>query len=228
MPSSKEILTALTQAVIKFREKACKDAAIMALDHGIDPMIAVEHGLIPGMKKVGVLFDTNEYFVPEVMLSTDAFYAALEILNPYIPKKSSESNLSIVIGSIQGDIHDIGKNMVKLMFEIEGWEVYDLGRDVPLEKFVEKHLEIKSDIIAISAMMTTTMMGMKKVITQAKKNNPDCLIMVGGASVTREIAYIFGADGYAASFGVVVAETLKMIERHNSYKQKIPKADSLS
>ncbi|NOX33032.1 MAG: cobalamin-binding protein [Deltaproteobacteria bacterium] len=221
MPCQEDILTALTQAVIKFREKDCKDAARKALDQGVDPMIAVNHGLMPGMKKVGILFDTNEYFVPEVMLSTDAFYAAFEILRPHIPKKRQESELSIVIGSIQGDIHDIGKNLVKIMFEAEGWEVHDLGRDVPLEQFVEKHLEVKSDVIAISAMMTTTMMGMKKVIALAKKESPECLVMVGGASVTREIADLFGADGYARSSGVAVAECRKMVKQYHTFKQKL-------
>ena len=217
-----DILTALKQAVIKFNEKDCQDIAKMALDHGIDPRTAVDHGLIPGMEKVGMLFDTNEYFVPEVLLSTDAFYAALEILSPHIPKNDMKSRISVVIGSILGDVHDIGKNLVKIMFDIEGWEVHDLGRNVPFEKFVEKHLEVKSDVIAISAMMTTTMMGMKKVVAMAKKENPDCLIMIGGASVTKEIADVFGADGYAASHTEAVSGVLNMIEQYHAFKQNFP------
>jgi len=216
------ILAALKKAVIKFREKDARDAAQKALDNGIDPLIAVKQGLIPGMRKVGILFDTNEYFVPEVMLSTDAFYAALGILRPHIPKKNPDSQISVVIGSILGDVHDIGKNLVKIMFDIEGWDVHDLGRNVPLDQFVEKHLAVKSDIIAISAMMTTTMMGMKKVVAIAKKENPDCLVMIGGAAVTKEIADVFGADGYAASYTTAVAEALKMIEQYHLFKQKFP------
>lgn len=222
-----DILRALKQAVIKFNEKDCRDIAGMALDHGIDPRTAVDQGLIPGMEKVSMLFDTNEYFVPEVLLSTDAFYAAFEVLRPHIPKKDMESRTSVVIGSILGDVHDIGKNLVKIMFDIEGWEVHDLGRNVPLEKFVEKHLEVKSDIIAISAMMTTTMMGMKKVVAMAKKENPDSLIMIGGASVTKEIADVFGADGFAASHTDAVAEGLKMIKQFHAFKQNFPRSNRI-
>ncbi len=218
----------MQQAVIQFREQECRAAARKALDQGIDPLVALNHGLIPGMKRVSHLYDSNEYFVPEVIMSTDAFYAALEILRPHIPEKQGGSEVSVVMGSIQGDIHDIGKNLVKIMFDIEGWEVHDLGRDVPLEKFVEKHLEIRSDIIAISAMMTTTMMGMKKIIALAKQENPDCLIMIGGASVTREIADFFGADGYAASHADAVPECLKMIKQNHWVRQILPRPNRSS
>jgi methanogenic corrinoid protein MtbC1 len=220
-----DILTELNQAVVKFREADCRKAAQDALDHGIDPMIALSRGLIPGMRKVGMLFDSNEYFVPEVMLSTDAFYAGLEILSPHIPKKPAEKRLSVVLGSIQGDVHDIGKNLVKLMFDIDGWVVHDLGKNVPLEDFVEKHLAVKSDMVAISAMMTTTMMGMKKVVAMAKKMNPECLIMIGGASVTQEIADLFGADGYAPSYTTAVPEALKMIKQYQIFKQQFARPD---
>jgi len=213
MSGPENIFKALRQSVIKFREKDCQDAAKEVLSQGIDPMTAIKEGLLPGIREVGVLFDTNEYFVPEVLLATDAFYLALDVLRPYIPRETStEKKISIVLGSVQGDVHDIGKNLVKIMFEIHGWNVYDLGRDVPLERFVEKQLETQSDIIAMSAMMTTTMMGMKKVIAMVRQENPSCRVLIGGASVTREIADVFGADGYARSSGVAVAEVLRMIE----------------
>jgi len=216
MSNQSKIVAELKKAVIGFKEDECRDAAFKVIESGMDPMIAVEQGLLPGIKEVGMRFDINEYFVPEVMFSTDALNAALEILRPNIARKRLASQISVVIGSIEGDVHDIGKNMVKIMFDAAGWKVHDLGRDVPLKKFVDKHMEAKTDIIAISAMMTTTMMGMKKIITMAKKENPDCLIMIGGASVTGEIADLFGADGYARSYGCAVDEGLKMMKRNRS------------
>lgn len=215
-----KILDHLTRAVVQFKEKDCRHAAQALLDNGMDPLAGLTLGLVPGMKKAGILFDTNVYFVPEVMLCTDAFYAALKILQPHLPKTDDPGRLTVVIGTILGDVHDIGKNLVKIMFEVQGWDVHDLGRDVPFERFLQKHEEIQSDFIAISAMMTTTMMGMKKVIAMAKEHDPHCLIMLGGASVTREIADLFGADGYAASSMDAVDEALKMIAHHNAFQQK--------
>jgi methanogenic corrinoid protein MtbC1 len=110
-------------------------------------------------------------------------------------------------------VHDIGKNLIKMMFDVAGWEVHDLGKDVPLEKFVAEQLRTDSDIVAMSAMMTTTMLGMKKVIQMIKDKNPNVAIMLGGAPVTRDVADLFGADGYAESAGNAVQEAIKMIGR---------------
>ena len=170
-------------------------------------------GLAAGMEVVGDLYDRNEYFVPEVLMCADALYAGLDILRPHIPEKEDGANSQVVIGSIQGDVHDIGKNLVKMMFDVAGWDVYDLGRDVPLEKFVEEQLRTDSEVVAMSAMMTTTMLGMKKVIKMIKEKNPDVAIMLGGAPVTQDVANLFGADGYAESAGNAVSEGIKMIGR---------------
>ena len=151
-------------------------------------------------------------------MCADALYAGLAILRPHIPKAEAGTKASVVLGSIQGDVHDIGKNLVKMMFDIAGWEVYDLGRDVPLEDFVTKQLDVNSDVLAMSAMMTTTMLGMKKVIAMVKEKNPDCLIMLGGAPVTRDVANLFGADGYAESAGNAVSEGIKMIGNLRKYE----------
>ena len=206
-------MASMRRAVVNYNMDACKKAALRSLDENMDPSFTIMEGLARGMKKVGVLFDTNEYFVPEVLMCTDTLYASLEILKPYIKKDPAAQKAKIMIGTVLGDVHDIGKNLVKLMFEAADWDVCDLGRDVPLETFVEKQLEVKADILAISAMMTTTMMGLKKVIAMMRAKQPDCLIMIGGAPVTRDIADLFGADGYAGSAGKVVSEALKMIER---------------
>ncbi|MBW2201443.1 MAG: cobalamin-dependent protein, partial [Deltaproteobacteria bacterium] len=140
-------------------------------------------------------------------------YKGLEILRPHVPKDTGKSASQVVIGSIQGDVHDIGKNIVKMMFDVAGWDVYDLGRDVPLENFVKEQLRTDSEVVAMSAMMTTTMLGMKKVIKMIKEKNPDVAIMLGGAPVTKDVAAIFGADGYAESAGNAVAEGIKMVGR---------------
>lgn len=213
MATKEEILEELIEAVVEYEEEDCVAAAQKVLDNPdvITPMEGVLDGLAAGMEKVGVLFDTHEYFVPEVLMCADALYAGLAVLRPHIPKSETGTRASVVLGSVQGDVHDIGKNLVKMMFDIAGWEVHDLGRDVPLETFVEKQLSTGSDVLAMSAMMTTTMLGMKKVIAMVKEKNPDCLIMLGGAPLTRDVANLFGADGYAESAGNAVSEGIKMI-----------------
>jgi methanogenic corrinoid protein MtbC1 len=179
------------------------------------------NGLAAGMEVVGDLYDRNEYFVPEVLMCADALYAGLDILRPLVPKKKDGLNAQVVIGSIQGDVHDIGKNLVKMMFDVAGWEVYDLGRDVPLEKFVEEQMRTDSEVVAMSAMMTTTMLGMKKVIKMIKEKNPNVAIMLGGAPVTKDVANLFGADGYAESAGNAVSEGIKMIGRLRQMQGKV-------
>ncbi|MCG6879443.1 MAG: cobalamin-dependent protein, partial [Deltaproteobacteria bacterium] len=161
-----------------------------------------------------------EYFVPEVLMCADALYGGLAILRPHVPKNEEGINAQVVIGSIQGDVHDIGKNLVKMMFDVAGWDVHDLGRDVPLENFVKEQLRTDSEVVAMSAMMTTTMLGMKKVIAMIKEKNPNVAIMLGGAPVTKDVANLFGADGYAESAGNAVSEGIKMIGRLREMRAK--------
>jgi methanogenic corrinoid protein MtbC1 len=177
-------------------------------------------GLAAGMEVVGELYEKHEYFVPEVLMCADALYGGLDILRPHVPKQKEGVNAQVVIGSIQGDVHDIGKNLVKMMFDVAGWEVHDLGRDVPLESFVEEQMRTDSEVVAMSAMMTTTMLGMKKVIAMIKEKNPNVGIMLGGAPVTKDVANLFGADGYAESAGNAVSEGIKMISRLREMQKK--------
>ncbi len=216
-----KILATLIKSVVDFRADDCRDAALKVLDQGIDPTLAVMKGLAKGMEKVGVLYDTSEYFVLEVLMSAEALYAGLEILQPHMKREDGIPRATIVIGSVQGDSHDIGKNLVKVMFDAAGWEVHDMGCDVSLEAFVEKQLAVNADILAISAMMTTTMMEMKKVISTVRAEDSDCLVMIGGAPVTRDIADLFGADGYANSAGSAVSEGLNMIARSTKDKRRL-------
>jgi corrinoid protein of di/trimethylamine methyltransferase len=220
MPSKEELLEALKDGVINYKEEQVKEASQQALDDGHKALEMIMDGLAAGMEVVGDLYERHEYFVPEVLMCADALYAGLAILRPHVPKSDSDTVAQVVIGSIQGDVHDIGKNLVKMMFDVAGWEVYDLGRDVPLENFVEEQLRTDAEVVAMSAMMTTTMLGMKKVIKMIKDKNPDVAIMLGGAPVTQDVANLFGADGYAESAGNAVAEGIKMIGRLREFEKK--------
>jgi len=220
MATKEELLEALKDGVINYKEEQVKEASQAALDNGLLALEMIMDGLAAGMEVVGDLYERHEYFVPEVLMCADALYAGLAILRPHVPKSESGSVAQVVIGSIQGDVHDIGKNLVKMMFDVAGWEVYDLGRDVPLEKFVEEQLRTDAEVVAMSAMMTTTMLGMKKVIKMIKDKNPNVAIMLGGAPVTKDVANLFGADGYAESAGNAVQEGIKMIGRLREFEKK--------
>jgi len=220
MATKEELLEALKDGVINYKEEQVKEASQQALDDGQTALEMIMDGLAAGMEVVGDLYERHEYFVPEVLMCADALYAGLAILRPHVPKSDSENVAQVVIGSIQGDVHDIGKNLVKMMFDVAGWEVYDLGRDVPLENFVKEQLRTDAEVVAMSAMMTTTMLGMKKVIKMIKDKNPNVAIMLGGAPVTQDVASLFGADGYAESAGNAVAEGIKMISRLREYEKK--------
>lgn len=220
MASKEELLELLKDGVINYKEEQVKEAAQQAVDDGHKALEMIMDGLAAGMEVVGDLYERHEYFVPEVLMCADALYLGLDILRPHVPKSDAGSVAQVVIGSIQGDVHDIGKNLVKMMFDVAGWEVYDLGRDVPLENFVEEQLRTDAEVVAMSAMMTTTMLGMKKVIKMIKDKNPDVAIMLGGAPVTQDVANLFGADGYAESAGNAVAEGIKMIGRLREFEKK--------
>lgn len=217
----KEILSNLSEGVVEYDEDQVREWSNTALEDGLDAFDAIMNGLAAGMEIVGDLYDRQEYFVPEILMCADALYAGLNILRPHM-KADSGSDLrgQVVIGTVQGDVHDIGKNLIKMMFDVAGFTVHDLGRDVPLEKFAEEQLRTDSEIVALSAMMTTTMMGMKKVIQMIKEKNPDVAIMLGGAPVTKDVANLFGADGYAESAGNAVQEAIKMISQLRSLQDK--------
>ncbi len=215
------LLKELSDGVVDFDEDKVAEAAKRVLEEGLDAYDAIMNGMAAGMEIVGDLYDKHEYFVPELLLCADALYAGLDILRPHIKREDQADRLKVqvVLGTVQGDVHDIGKNLIKLMFDVAGFTVHDLGRDVPLEKFVEEQVRTDSEIVALSAMMTTTMMGMKKVVEMIKKKNPDVMIMLGGAPVTKDVADLFGADGYAESAGNAVQEAIKMISRLRKLKK---------
>ena len=208
---SQEILDRLKQGVIDYDEDAVMDAANEALTKCVNPHTAVFDGLVLGMVEVGRLYEEQVYFVPEMLMCADAMYAGLNILKPHMSQKEGATKGVVVMGVVQGDVHDIGKNIVRMMFDASGFEVHDLGRDVPLDKFVEEQLKTDSDLVCLSAMMTTTMVGMKEVIEKIKEKNPKCKIMIGGAPVTGDIASRWGADGYARDANNALKDAINMI-----------------
>lgn len=215
-----EILDKLRNAVIQYDEDTAKEGAQEALDNGLEGNDAIFNGLVSGMEEVGRLFESQEYFVPELLMCADALYAGLDILKPHVKKMDLGVRGSVVIGTVEGDVHDIGKNIVKMMFDVAGFTVYDLGRDVPLDKFVEEQIKTDSDLVCLSAMMTTTMVGMKKVIDNLKAKNPNIKIMIGGAPVSQDIADKWGADGYAKDANNALKDAINMISSLKKMKEE--------
>lgn len=207
----KNILEKLKNGVIQYDEDACKEGAQESIDAGIDANEAIFDGLVAGMEEVGRLFEAQEYFVPEILMCADALYAGLDLLKPHCKQMDIGIKGSVVIGTVEGDVHDIGKNLVKMMFDVAGFTVYDLGRDVPLDQFVEEQLKTDSELVCLSAMMTTSMVGMPKVIEKIKAKNPNCMVMIGGAPTSKELADKWGADGYATDASNALKEAIKMV-----------------
>ena len=175
-----------------------KELATQALEEGISPKEILEEGLLSGMGIIGEKFKNNEVFVPEVLIAARAMNAGVEILKPYLISAEVEPKGTAVIGTVKGDLHDIGKNLVKMMFEGKGITVVDLGTDVSPETFVESAKEHNADIICCSALLTTTMFEMKNVVEKAKEAGirDDIKIMIGGAPVTQSFCESIGADYY--------------------------------
>jgi corrinoid protein of di/trimethylamine methyltransferase len=211
---TKEVLKGLHDAVVAYDEDEAVKWAKIALEEKVDPFVAVMDGLAAGMITVGDLYNKKEYFIPELMICADALYAGLDIVRPAIKASGREAKVknSIVLGVVEGDVHDIGKNLVKMMFDIAGWNVYDLGRDVPLDKFVEEQVNTGAEVVGVSALMTTSMLAMPQLVKKLRAKNPKVRIILGGAPLNPEIAEKYGADGYAKTAGTAVDEAIKMIQ----------------
>jgi len=207
-----EILEKVAEAVCKMEVDETATLIKEALAAGVDPQEILSNGLIKGMGKAGQLFEEQEYFVSELLLCSDAMYSGLEILQPFIKNSGSLSKGKIVIGVVEGDTHDIGKNIVKIMLETASFEVIDLGRDVPMNKFIDKAVEVGANMIALSTLMTTTMDGMEKLVKLLKERGlrDKFKVIVGGGPVSQSFADKIGADGYSinAFAAVRVAESL--------------------
>lgn len=193
------VLLGLANAVVDMDDEKVEFYARKALEIGIKPEEAILNGLAQGMEKVSEMFRQGIYYVPEIVVCGDTMYAGLEILKPFI-EKQTKSLGKIVIGVVAGDTHNIGKNIVAMMLEGAGFEIYDLGSDVPLHSFVDKAIEVDADIIAMSALISTTRDGMKIVIDDLKKRglHRKRFVIVGGAVISPAFVKRIGADGYAA------------------------------
>lgn len=189
----------MEQAILDGDADKVAELVEAALKEGVAPTEILNEGLTKGMNVVGDLFKRDELFVPEVIVSAKAMKRGTEILQPLIPREKREASKLAILGTVKGDIHDIGKNLVKSMMEGAGFEVIDLGIDVPTETFVQKALELKPHIIAMSALLTTTMVYMKDVIDALQEAGirDQVKILVGGAPITKAFAAEIGADGTA-------------------------------
>ncbi len=204
-------VTRLRNAVINYEMETIADLAKQALKDGVDPLVAIEKGLAEGIKTVGQKFGKGEIFLPELVMGAEAMKSALAVLEPAVPKGKHRSTAGkVVIGTVQDDIHEIGKNLVSTMLSSNGFEVVDMGVNVPASDFLKKADELKPNMLAMSALMTTTMPRMAEVIIPLKKKNKSIKVLVGGAPVTDTYAKEIGADGYSgdASGAVDVAKKL--------------------
>lgn len=205
-------LQAIYDAILDGDRKATPVAVRAALDANLDPAQVLSEGMIAAMKEVGQRFETGDYFVPEMLVSARAMQAGLAVLKPVLLKNNVKAVGKVAIGTVKGDLHDIGKNLVAMMLEGSGFEVLDLGVDVPAEKFVSVTREQNPDIICLSALLTTTMPMMEMTIKalQTAGLRDKVKVMIGGAPVNQAFAEQIGADGYSAdaSRAVTLAQSL--------------------
>jgi dimethylamine corrinoid protein len=197
-----DLFKEMAKAVIEGDEERTVSLAKEVLLKGVNPTEAIEKGFAEGMREIGRLFETLEIYLPQVIMSADAMKAGVEVFRQYLLGKEGElPKNKVLLGTIQGDVHDIGKNIVKIMLESNGFKVYDLGRDVPVLDFIEKVKELNPDIVGVSALMTTTMVHMPKLIEALKEERlrEKVKVMVGGAPILPEWAKKIGADGYGES-----------------------------
>jgi len=214
----------LMDGVFLMNEELAVKAAKEVVEAGYDASDAINNGLVAGMTKAGILYEKEEYFVPELLICSDAMYAGLEILRPHLKTDTAFEKHKAVIGVMEGDTHDIGKNLVKIMMDAAGFEMFDLGRNVPVASFVEKAKEVNAELICMSTLMTTTMNGMATVIEMLKEEGirNSFKVMVGGGPISQGFAKKIGADGYSdnATNAVDIARKLLVKSSSNQGRTK--------
>ena len=196
--SEKGLIQEISEFVQKGRAKNVKELVGQALDEGMEPKLILNDGLLNGMMTIGGKFKRNEVFVPEVLVAARALNTGLSILEPKLVEIGNEPVGRAVVGTVKGDLHDIGKNLVAMMLKGIGFEVYDVGVDVSAETFIKEAEEKQADVICMSALLTTTMTNMREVILELEKQNlrGKYIVMVGGAPVNEAFAKQIGADYY--------------------------------
>ena len=202
----------ISEAVVEMEDELVVELCKKSLDLSIPAEETITEGLVAGMDRVGQLYEEQEYFLPEVLTCSDTLNIGLDILKPHIKTESADNPVKIVIGVVEGDTHDIGKNLVKIMMESAGFEVHDLGRDVPLERFIEVAEEVGANFICMSTLMTTTMVGMKKVIEMLKEQDlrDKYKVMIGGGPISQKFADEIGADAYTVDANEAVRRIKKL------------------
>jgi 5-methyltetrahydrofolate--homocysteine methyltransferase len=190
-------IEAIYKAIMEFDEEKVRQLTRAELAAGTDVGVILNQGLVGAMDAVGERFSAGDLFVPEMLMAAQAMKAGLEILKPLLSAGQAQSKGRVVIGTVKGDLHDIGKNLVAMMMEGAGFEVIDLGVDVPSERFVQAASEKKAEVIALSALLTTTMPAMQTTVTAVKEAGLTCRTIIGGAPVTQGFADQIGADGYS-------------------------------
>jgi 5-methyltetrahydrofolate--homocysteine methyltransferase len=207
-----DILNQISGSLQKGENEKVGDLTGQAIEAGISPREILDDGLIAGMKIVGDKFKAHEIFLPDVLLAARAMYAGMDLLRPLLIKEGVPAIGKVVIGSVQGDLHDIGKNLVGIMLKGAGFEIIDLGSDVSPDKFIDAALREKAAIIGMSALLTTTMPVMKKVVDLVRKRGLSAKIktIVGGAPLTAEYAREIGADAYAFD-GISAVDRVKQL-----------------
>jgi len=201
----------LTQAVIDGRRKEVPDLVNQCLEAGESARSILENRLVPGMAVVGERFKQNEIFVPEMLIAARAMKEALRVLEPYLSAAGVKPKHTAVIGTVEGDLHDIGKNLVAMMWKGANIEVIDLGVNVPVARFVETVKEHRPTLVGLSALLTTTMPAMRDTVKAIRDAGVNVKIMVGGAPITREFAREIGADGYSPDAGTAVDMAIELL-----------------
>ena len=207
-----ELLKEAGKSIIDADKAKAEELSRRAIAEGINPLEVINKGFRVGITKVGDLFGRGELFLPELILSAEAMKGATDILSTALPK-DARKRAKVVIGTAQGDIHDIGKSMVVSFLQANGFEVYDIGRDVEIQKFIHKAQEVDADIIGMSALLTTTMSGQKILIQELKKAGlrDRFKVMVGGAPVTQRWADRIGADAYGVDAADAARKAMKLL-----------------
>ena len=218
MASKEELLAKLSECVVEMEDEEVVDVAKEYIEAGYPAFDGIMEGLVDGMNKASELYDAEEYFVTDVLLCSDAMYAGLDVLRPHLENTDDQAKKKAVIGVVEGDTHDIGKNLFKIMLETQGFEVFDLGRDVPPDQFIDKAKEVGANLIGMSTLMTTTMKNMEVTIEKLKEAGirDSIVVMVGGGPISHDFAMKIGADGYEAEASRA-AETAKQLVMKKCY-----------
>jgi trimethylamine corrinoid protein len=203
------------EAILKGDADLAASIAKLGLDEGLNPLELMDKGFIPGIDRVGDLFETGRLFLPQLVYSAKAMEKATEILNAAIPEEQATVAVKVVVGTVEGDVHDIGKTIVVALFKANGFEVLDIGRDVPIERFVDQAEKFGADIIGSSTLLTTTMVMQKKLEQELKKAGlrEKYKTIVGGAPVTQRWADRIGADAYAQDAGDGVKKVKQLMKK---------------